>query len=549
MNKPALIPESEAQPSALSLTPSARLMALYVLAASRSGKSRFLGRGLVWSDFFYEIPQIVIDVTGIGTIDNFLDKLITRLQYVPKSQDKRVLRRIKYVNMALPDYITPFPLLYQTGHERSLLHIAERYINVIRMSYPQLLEAQVQGFPPLHYIGVHTHIVLSALGLPITHAEHLLRHPEEWQRNGTFAEAIRRNPQAAPSVVFFQEEYIPARPAERRRLLNPYFEKIFTFNLDVNLRCQFGALQPGIDWEEVEEEGLTILLDFRGETDPDMRRFKLLWVFTSLYEHIKRRGRRETPLAVTIDEFSAMAYKVTAGTNPLAVMLDEFIQQYLRGQNIWLTVAHQSINQIDEQVRNSLLSLGTYYMFGRAATMPEARILADVLFKRDPYLVKHWRKVWGSETIVNESGRIMGRSNVVIDHEPEFMPLEEQQERFAQAITEQGLFEFLLRPAIREGEVSQSVVPITIANLDRDADTGVYQFPNYERVSLLRGALEAQSGIPAAAILKELASSLPTARGITSPPQPQVSQPESPESTPSLPQRQQRRINRQVRLS
>jgi hypothetical protein len=508
MSTTSLVPQAAVLPPVLSLSPSARLMGLYLLAASRSGKSRFLGRGLVWSDFYYEIPQIVIDVTGIGTIDNFLDKLITRLQYVPKSQDKRILRRIKYVNMASPDHIVPFPLLYQTGHERCLLHIAERYLNVIRMSYPQLLEAQVQGFPPLHYIGVHTHIVLAALGLPITHAEHLLRHPEEWQRNGRLNEAIRRNPQAAPSVVFFQEEYIPARPADRRRLLNPYFEKIFTYSLNVNLRCQFGALKPGIDWEEVEDEGQTILLDFRDETDPDMRRFKLLWVFSSLYEFIKRRGRRETPLAVTIDEFSAMAAKVTAGTNPLAAMLDEFIQQYLRGQNIWLTVSHQSIEQIDEQLRNSLLSLGTY-LFGRAATMPEARILADVLYKTDPYLVKHWRKVWMS------GGSLHGLPlpPFVVDYEPEFMPLEEQQERFAQYLTGQGLFEFLLRPAIREGEVSQSVVPITIANLDRDEETGVYQFPNYERVSLLRGALAAQAGIPAAAILKELDASLPGHQG------------------------------------
>jgi hypothetical protein len=205
-----------------------------------------------------------------------------------------------------------------------------------------------------------------------------------------------------------------------------------------------------------------------------------------------------------------MAYKVTAGTNPLAELLDEFIQQYLRGQNIWLTVAHQSINQIDEQVRNSLLSLGTY-MFGRAATMPEARILADVLFKRDPYLVKHWRKVWMS------GGSLHGLPlpAYVVDYEPEFMPLEEQQERFAQAITEQGLFEFLLRPAIREGEVSQSVVPITIANLDRDEETGEYQFPNHERVSLLRGALESQAGIPAATILKELDMSLPVQKAAT----------------------------------
>jgi hypothetical protein len=263
----------------------------------------------------------------------------------------------------------------------------------------------------------------------------------------------------------------------------------------------------------VEEEGLTVLLDFRDEIDPEMRRFKLLWVFTSLYEHIKRRGRREQPLSLCIDEFSAMAAKVTEGTNPLAELLDEFIQQYLRGQNIWLTVSHQSIYQIDEQLRNTLFSLGTY-LFGRAATMPEARILADVLFKADPYLVKHWRKVWGSEPVLSPGGRIIGSQYVVIDHEPEFMPLEEQQERFAQYLTGQGLFEFLLRPAIREGEVSQSVVPITLANLDRDEETGVYQFPNYERVARFRDALASQTGIPAAAILKELDASLPVQRTV-----------------------------------
>jgi hypothetical protein len=223
-----------------------------------------------------------------------------------------------------------------------------------------------------------------------------------------------------------------------------------------------------------------------------------------------------------------MAYKVTAGTNPLAELLDEFIQQYLRGQNIWLTVAHQSINQIDEQVRNSLLSLGTY-MFGRAATMSEARLLADVLFKRDPLLVKHWRKVWGNEPILGFGGRISGSTQVVIDFEPEFMPLEEQQEIAARRIAEQGLFEFLLRPAIREGEVSQSVIPITIANLDRDAETGEYQFPNAERVALLRRALESQAGIPASVILKELDAPLPIQRTAQDHRHPRLQEQQSPQ--------------------
>jgi hypothetical protein len=297
----------------------------------------------------------------------------------------------------------------------------------------------------------------------------------------------------------------------------------------VNLRCQFGALKPGIDWEEVEEEGLTVLLDFREETDPDMRRFKLLWVFSALYEHIKRRGRREYPLAITIDEFSAMAYKVAEGTNPLAELLDEFIQQYLRGQNIWFTAAHQSIEHIDDQVRNSLFSLGTYF-FGRA-TLPDARLLATVLFKRDPMRVKHVHKVWGKEDppplMLGYSrfgyARSPGRypdshpweptfPYYVLDTEPgAYMSLEDQQEEAANLIADLGLFEFLCRPAISEGEVSHAVIPVSIANLDRDGETGEYQFPNYDRVARFRSALEAKDGIPAAAILKELESALPGA--------------------------------------
>jgi hypothetical protein len=362
---------------------------------------------------------------------------------------------------------------------------------------------------------------------------------------------VRRNPQAASSVTFFQEEFIPARPADRRRLLNPYFEKLFTFNLDVNLRCQFGALKPGIDFEEVEEEGQTILLDFRDETDPEMRRFKLLWVFSSLFEFIKRRGRRERPFALTIDEFSAMAAKVTEGTNPLASMLDEMIQQYLRGQNIWLTVAHQSVEQLDPQVRNSLFSLGSY-LFGRASTMPEARQLADILFgAKDIFRVKHWRKVWGSSPIINSySGRIIGTSHFVLDHEPEYMNLEDQQEEAARRIYELSLFEFLCRPAIREGVVSKEVIPLSIANLDRGKETGEYQYPDSDRVARFREALAAKSGIPAASILKELDAPLPAPRAARDGHTLRLREPSpqrNPDTSPALPHQQTRQHHQRRR--
>jgi hypothetical protein len=228
----------------------ARFTGTYILGAKGAGKST-LEAELAWYDFLRNIGQIIIDPIGVGTTDAFLWKLIRFLQQIPLSAHARYLERVKYVNIAAKDYIVPFPLIYKTGFERSLLEVAERYLNTILISNPWLLHAQVQGWPPLHYIGAQTAIVLAALDYPLTLAVDLLRDPEEWLRSGKFAEAVKRYPESAPAVAFFKDEYIPMGQANRRRLLNPYFDKLFVFNLDPNLRAMFGATKFGIDFDEV----------------------------------------------------------------------------------------------------------------------------------------------------------------------------------------------------------------------------------------------------------------------------------------------------------
>src|SRR5919106_3597114 len=272
--------------------------------------------------------------------------------------------------------ITPWPLYHKLGNERSLREVAERYLQVILKSNPSLLNAQVQGWPPLHHIGVQTGMILSALGCQITEAADLLRNPEQWERR--FREAEQRYPEVGPAVAFFRDEFIPMREQDRRRLSNPFMDKIFPLTLDPHLKAMFGSNTPGIDWQEVERERQTVLIDFRSEQDAEMRRFKLLWVFSSLYEHVKFRGRSPRPLAVLIDEISALTQKIMTGINPLAAELDEFINQYMRGHNIWLSCIHQELHQIDEHLRNTLLSLGTY-IIGGTSSMDSARLLADAL--------------------------------------------------------------------------------------------------------------------------------------------------------------------------
>jgi hypothetical protein len=485
-------------------------MGIYILGSRGSGKSRLSARVIAWQDYRAEIPLVVIDPLG-GTIDNFLDKLSRFLQYVHPSKHSQYWSRVRYVDMSGKEgVITPWPFYYKLGNERSLREVAERYLQVILKSNPSLLNAQVQGWPPLHNIGVQTGMILAALGCQITEAADLLRKPEQWLNR--FTQAEKRYPEVAPVVAFFRDEYMPMREADHRRLTNPFMDKIFPFTLDPHLKAMFGSNTPGIDWRQVERERQTVLIDFRHEQDPEMRRFKLLWVFSSLYEHIKLRGRNPRPLAVLIDEISALTQKIFSGENPLAAELDEFINQYMRGHNVWLTCIHQELNQIDEHLRNTLLSLGTYIL-GGTSSMDAARLLADALFLREPNRVKHWRKVWMS----GGSLRGVPQPPYVVDEEPVFMPLEEQTELFAQRVKRLGLFQFLVRPALSEGKIGSAVYPLSIHHVDRDPITGQGAFPEQHVLARIHSIMAAGSGKPIASLLAEQEARL-TQRAIQQPP-------------------------------
>lgn len=326
---------------ARTLPAEARIMGIYLLGASRTGKSRMLGRVIAWQDFIEGIGQVICDPRGV-TISNFLDKLIRFLQFVPPDQHDKYWQRIKYVDVSgKSGFITGLPLYYRLSPSETLAEASERWLQLTLRNSPHLADAQYFGWPPFHRFGLNAGIICASLGLQITDIASLISHPEEWLSR--FAEAEARFPEAAPACDFFRNEYIPMRPAGRERLTNAFRDKIVQFTHDPLLAKQFGAKYPGIDWEEVDAEGLTLLLDFSGETNTELRRFKLLWLFDYFFNWIKTRGRRSYPLALLIDEFASMTHKVFTGENPLSVEIAEFIQEYLRNSNILLTIAHQSI--------------------------------------------------------------------------------------------------------------------------------------------------------------------------------------------------------------
>jgi hypothetical protein len=476
------------------------------LAASRSLRSSISSK---------PFPDTPFSGHVVPARRRFLDTVLRFLQLIPASLHSRVWDRITYIDMSgKSGFVAGFPLYYRLGTERSPLEIAERYLQTIIKSNPDLFQAQVLGWPPLHRIGVYCGMALAACDCQITEAERLLAQPEAFLPRLIHAQT--RHPELAEVIAFFRDEYIPMREGDHSRLTTPLRDKIFTFSLDPTLRAMFGASLPGIIWNDAARTGHTVLLDYRDEQDEEMCRFKMDWAFSYFNEWVKTRGRNdEQPFGVIIDEFAHVTQKVVGGTNPLAQDLDTFINVYMRQHTIWFTAAHQELYQIDEQLRNTLLSLGTYIL-GTTSSMQSARDLADALFSRDPWWVKYWQPVYG---------RQFSHSPLeVITEEPQFLPLEEQTELFAQRIKSLGRFRFLLRPAIAEGHIGQAVLPLSIRDLDRDKETGEYQFPDAPLMARLRTALAKHSGIPIARLLQEqehrVPQVLPEAQTRLSPPKP-----------------------------
>jgi hypothetical protein len=154
--------------------------------------------------------------------------------------------------------------------------------------------------------------------------------------------------------------------------------------------------------------------------------------------------------------------------------------------------------------------------------MREARVVADHLFRKDIYRVQHWRKVWGKVDPPPLFGRYRDLyadylrdarlhnsyyPYYILDTEPEYMSLQNQEEEAAGTIHKLGALEFLCRPAVGDGAVSDKVIAFSVGPAISDPVSGQQQFPDPDQdaalISQVQQQLAARSGIPMEEILQE----------------------------------------------
>lgn len=420
----------------LALIDSVRDRGVAIHAGSGSGKSILLGRILCFQDLLRGVPQVVLDPLG-----PLVNELLVAIAQAPRALRQGLLDRVMYLDMTSP--AVRFPLLARLPGE-SLVDAANRLIEAFRKLDPHLQSASIQGFNALVRVGRPTLMALCALGLPISEAESLLRRPEDWL--GRLMDAARRQPDLQPVVAFFANEY-PAKPVERQALAASFLNKIAPFVLDPAMRSMFDCTDGGIDLADVVARRQTVLLDFRGETDDDRRRFKTRWVYEWFMAFVKHRGPgKHLPLGLVIDELAELSNQTAIDVDLFTRDIEAAVNMFARNFSVWLSFAHQEMYQLPAAAQKTLLTMGTQVL-GVTADIEAAKYLAEQFFPLDPYTVKRYENVWGSSPF----------GPVVIDQRIVDLPIEEQTLLAAQHLLRLQPLRFLVKQRNQSGLAQVSI--------------------------------------------------------------------------------------------
>lgn len=482
--------------SRVDLADAGRAMGMWVLGSRGSGKSRIIGRVVIWHDFLREYPIIVLDPIG-GTIQNVLDKII-RIE--DKARQRAAFQRVRYIDVAgTTTHVVPLPLLYPA---KSPYYAAQRFIEVVRRTDTDLSRNPQLGLNAIRDIGTDVGMVLYAMGWQLTEAEALLRDPPAYRAR--MHAALQQHPDIRPAVTRLLDVYPKQRPPEQQMLTGAYLRKLANLNRESSMRAILGADRAGLTWDEAVEKRQLVLLDFSHVADTDQQ-FMLLWWYRSLIEWIRlNRGiGRHRPMSLVIDELSYMVGNRHDTSDMLAQDINRFISINSRNAQIWMTVMNQEMNQLSPDLQDALMTMGTQ-VYGVTSDVFAARKIAERFYPYAPKRLKDREAQWATANI--DHGRFEPRESFdyIRSRRNVYYSIQEQVELNSRRVLELPRFHFLVGISEAEGTLPTSLREISIEHLDRDPRTKQSQYPDEARVLEAQQRLMARDGRPLGSVLAEI---------------------------------------------
>lgn len=451
------------------------------------GKTGVLRTFALLDFFHHRVPTVVIDPVG-----KLSQGLLTQFAcYEPEAQ-RAFSPRLRYVDWSHPDLVLPTPAYERSGFgSEAFFDVAQRLPDVFIKMDPPLTSAGKQGANPLWQLATRGGELLQAMGCQATELEHVVRYPRAWEER--IGRAAREHPEVRPAAEYVLSDYARLRPSDRDAVNGTLLTKLTLLSAPP-MRARFGAHEPGIPKRQLVAEQLLVIHDLSAPQPWQVRQFKMLWLLLDLFDFAKRGGSsREQPLSIIIDEAAAL---LSPGPNQSALLagdLSEFVNQWSRNTNTWLTLAYQEPYQLYSPSREAIMSLGTHF-YGRMTDPPSARAVAERNYDFDPEDVHQTHAVYG------------GRAEV-IDYRDEIFSWPEQLEKHRSVLRRLPAHAFLLAAVRDEGAPPEEPRLVDLSRFNR----GIHPQDGLWREGARR--LLERHGVPVADLVAEIDGRLPPAEG------------------------------------
>lgn len=461
-----------------------RNLGMYVIAYKGTGKSRLIGRHICLADLRRGIPQLVIDGLG-GLIANVLDAVMR----LPAPQRREALSRLVYFDMSgkLTGRVCPMPLFYRLGGE-SWNDIGSRPLNTTISLDSYMRQAPIMGANQFKAIGLPLHQILAASGWQITEARLLLDQPKLFKNHLQALKAATEDLVLRAACDWFLSNYMGWDSKKRSQDTMSYRRKLDLLLRDNATIAMFGAHDQNF-LRFVEEQGLTVLLDFSGDQqNPELMQFKMNWMADQALNFVKQRvedrgpGLHLKPFGIVIDELAMLTnFDATSGSevDVFAAKLGEILDQYGRQGKIFFVGAMQEQYQVSPALFKTLMGSGIV-VCGLTSDWQAALTMAEAFLPAQPGRVKRYEPIYRPDDTI--------RAYRQVD-----MTLEEQQYKTAALFMRLKKFQFLVK------EYGQPQVWLLDTT---DLDVGLY--PDPERVKDLKVMLNERWAIPIPDILANL---------------------------------------------
>lgn len=415
------------------------------------GKTHLL-RIIVLLDFLYHrVPTLVIDPVGKLT-----EGLLTHFALFHPDDQAELGKRLRIVDWSHHQLVLPTPSYEKTGlGTETFFEVAQKLPDVFIKMDPPLQGAGVRGANPLWRLATRGGEVLQALGYQATELSHLLENPKLWKEK--IVQAKTEHPEVTEAADYFLTTYMRMTLKDKYDLTDTLQTKL-TMLSDTAMKARFGASTAGISKHEVMEDGLLVIHDVSAPQPYQLRQFKLLWLLLDWIDFAMRGGTgRNRPLSIVIDEVSALLAPGPNQSSLLAADLSNFINQWSRNANVWLSMAFQEPYQLRSPSREAIMSLGTMF-YGRMTDPPSARSVVERHYDYDPNDVHQTHTVYGSSAY--------GRGSIPIDERDEIFSWPEQIEKHRSKLHKMPRYEFLQVPVREEGDAPLDPRVISIARFN-----------------------------------------------------------------------------------